>query len=132
MAKCCKPAPPDPIVGFITRGKGVSVHRKTCKNIAEMKAKSPERIVPTQWGEIAADMRYPIDIFVLSTERQGILRDISDIFLREKISVSGVQTQNSKGYARMTFTAEIASVASLNKAQNMICEVQGVLEVKRR
>jgi GTP pyrophosphokinase len=131
LAKCCKPAPPDEIVGFITRGKGVSIHRADCKNFVEMRTKAPERVIQTAWGKPESATVYPVDIFVLAGDRQGLLRDISDIFLREKINVIGVSTQSVKGQARMAFTAEIASTAQLQKALNVIREVSGVLEAKR-
>ena len=131
LAKCCKPAPPDPIVGFVTRGKGVSIHRASCKNFAEMRAKAPERVIVTEWGRTMADTVYPVDIFVLAGDRQGLLRDISEIFSREKINVIGVNTQSAKGQARMTFTAEIGATAQLHKALAAITEVTGVQEARR-
>lgn len=131
MAKCCKPAPPDPIVGFVTRGKGVSIHRKNCKNFLEMEKKAPERVIQTAWGSQEPDTVYPVDIYVLANDRQGLLRDVSDIFMREKINVIGVHTQSHKGQARMSFTAEIASTDNLGKALQMIQEINGVVEVKR-
>ena len=131
LAKCCKPAPPDPIVGFVTRGKGVSIHRLSCKNFAEMRSKAPERVIQTEWGQGVIETVYPVDIFVLSGDRQGLLRDISDAFLREKINVTGVNTQSTKGQARMLFTAEIGSTAQLQKALSAIAEVPGVLEARR-
>lgn len=131
LAKCCKPAPPDAIVGFVTRGKGVSIHRDNCKNFVEMRSKAPERVIQTTWGGPEVATVYPVDIFVLAGDRQGLLRDISDIFLREKINVIGVSSQSSKGQARMAFTAEIASTAQLQKALAVIREVNGVLDAKR-
>lgn len=131
MASCCKPAPPDPIVGFITRGKGISIHRASCKNLSQMLLRAPERMVQTTWGESGTDTVYPVDVFVLAQDRQGLLRDISDIFLREKINVIGVSTRSSKGQAVMSFTGEISSTAQLQRAMKVIGEVQGVLEVKR-
>jgi GTP pyrophosphokinase len=131
LAKCCRPAPPDPIVGFVTRGKGVSIHRVSCKNFAQMRSRTPERVIQTAWGNAESETVYPVDIFVLASDRQGLLRDISDIFLREKINVIGVSTQSSKGQARMAFTAEIRSTAQLMKALTVIREVNGVLEAKR-
>uniref|UniRef100_UPI000473589A RelA/SpoT family protein n=1 Tax=Herminiimonas sp. CN TaxID=1349818 RepID=UPI000473589A len=90
LAKCCRPAPPDDIVGFVTRGNGVSIHRANCKNFTEMRAQAPERIIQTAWGDAGLDTVYPVDIFVLASDRQGLLRDISEIFSREKINVIGV------------------------------------------
>jgi GTP pyrophosphokinase len=132
LAKCCKPAPPDGIVGFVTRGKGVSIHRATCKNFAEMRAKAPERVIHTEWGRTGQDTVYPVDLFILAGDRQGLLRDISEVFSREKINVIGVNTQSAKGQARMTFTAEIGSTAQLQKALAAITEVSGVQEARRQ
>jgi GTP pyrophosphokinase len=132
LARCCKPAPPDDIVGFVTRGKGVSIHRANCKNLAQMKAKAPERLIHTEWGNLGKETVYPVDIFVQAVDRQGLLRDISDVFLREKINVTGVSTQSAKGQARMEFTAEIGSTAQLQKALSVIREVKGVEEARRQ
>ncbi|HBZ05509.1 MAG TPA: GTP pyrophosphokinase [Massilia sp.] len=132
LARCCKPAPPDPIVGFVTRGKGVSIHRLTCKNFAEMRAKAPERVIQTEWGAALSDTVYPVDIFILAGDRQGLLRDISEVFSREKINVTGVNTQSAKGQARMVFTAEIGSTSQLQKALAAIAEVSGVQEARRQ
>lgn len=132
LARCCKPAPPDPICGFVTKGKGVSIHRVRCKNFAEMRLRAPERVIETAWGSSDRETVYPIDIFILANDRQGLLRDVSDILLREKINVIGVSTQSVKGQARMGFTAEISSTAQLQKALGFIREISGVLEAGRR
>ena len=132
LARCCKPAPPDPIVGFVTRGKGVSIHRLSCKNFAEMRAKAPERVIQTEWGKAVTETVYPVDIFILAGDRQGLLRDISEVFSREKINVTGVNTQSTKGQARMVFTAEIGSTGQLQKALAAIAEVSGVQEARRQ
>ncbi len=131
LAKCCKPAPPDQIVGFITHGRGVSIHRASCKNFSEMRSRSPEREIPTTWGQAEQETVYPVDIRVLALDRQGLLRDISEVFSRDKINVIGVNTQSSKGMARMSFTAEIGSTSQLQKALNAISEVQGVRQAHR-
>jgi GTP pyrophosphokinase len=132
LAKCCKPAPPDEIVGFITRGKGVSIHRANCKNLAQMRMKAHERVIQTNWGEPGRDTVYPVDIFILAMDRQGLLRDISEVLSREKINVIGVSTQSLKGQARMSFTAEISSTQQLQKALGVIREVNGVMQAERQ
>lgn len=132
FARCCKPAPPDDIVGFITRGKGVSIHRANCKNLAQMRKNASERVVPTTWGESSKETVYPVDIFILASDRQGLLRDISEIFSREKINVISVSTQSAKGQARMSFTAEISSTGQLQKALMIIRDVVGVIETSRQ
>jgi GTP pyrophosphokinase len=97
-----------------------------------MRAKAPERVIDTDWGHAAADTVYPVDVFILAGDRQGLLRDISEVFSREKINVIGVNTQSSKGQAHMVFTAEIGSTAQLQKALAAIAEVAGVLQARRR
>ncbi|WP_028312864.1 RelA/SpoT family protein [Derxia gummosa] len=132
LAKCCKPAPPDAIGGFVTRGKGVSIHRHDCANFLAMAERHPERVIETQWGSAPVDTVFPVDVFVLASDRQGLLRDISDVFARERINVIGVNTQSSREQARMQFTAEIADSSALNKALNLIRDVPGVIEARRK
>lgn len=130
LAKCCKPAPPDPIVGFVTRGKGVSIHRADCTNFASMRERNPERVIDTAWGA-RPDAVYPVDVLVHATDRQGLLRDISEVFSREKINVVGVNTESKKGEARMRFTAEVSDAHQLERALAGMRAVSGV-EVARR
>ncbi len=134
LAKCCKPAPPDAIGGFVTRGKGVSIHREDCSNFREMAARSPERVIDVQWGRPRADGAavYPVDVSVEAADRQGLLRDISEVFAKEKMNVIGVQTQSVKGSAFMTFTVEITDSTRLNKVLSLVREVGGVRSVRRR
>ena len=134
LAKCCKPAPPDSIRGFVTRGKGVSIHREDCSNFREMSSKSPERVIEVDWGIPKGDGAsvYPVDVGVEASDRQGLLRDISEVFAKEKMNVIGVQTQSVKGTAWMTFTVEVADSGRLNKVLGLVAEVQGVRRAKRR
>ena len=134
LAKCCKPAPPDPIAGFVTRGRGVAIHRTDCSNLATMRARDPERMIDVAWGDAAdrSEAVYPVDVQVVAQDRQGLLRDISEVFSREKINVVGVQTESRKGIARMGFTAEVGDARQLAKALLAIGEVEGVSEARRR
>ena len=90
MGKCCKPMPPDAITGFVTRGKGISIHRVECVNYRNMAARNPERVIGAEWGEQAGAI-YPVDLVVDAADRQGLLRDISDVLSREKINVTAVK-----------------------------------------
>jgi len=134
LAKCCKPAPPDAIAGFVTRGKGVSVHRRDCSNFRELAARNGERVIEVEWGAPKADGAavYPVDVAVEAADRQGLLRDISEVFAKEKMNVIGVQTQSVKGTAWMTFTVEVADSGRLNKVLGLVAEVGGVRWAKRR
>jgi len=134
LAKCCKPAPPDAIGGFVTRGKGVSIHRTDCSNFRELAARAGERVIEVEWGRPKSEGAavYPVDVGVEAADRQGLLRDISEVFAKEKMNVIGVQTQSLKGTAWMTFTVEIADSGRLNKVLGLVAEVQGVRWAKRR
>ncbi|WP_027995934.1 RelA/SpoT family protein [Simplicispira psychrophila] len=135
LAKCCKPAPPDTIGGFVTRGKGVSVHRTDCSNFRELAARTPERLIDVEWGtpkSTTGAAVYPVDVAVEASDRQGLLRDISEVFAKEKMNVIGVQTQSVKGTAWMTFTVEVISSAKLNKVLGIVATVKGVRWARRR
>ena len=136
LAKCCRPAPPDDIRGFVTRGKGVSVHRADCRNFREMSARNEERVIDVAWGLPKATQLsstvYPVDVAVEASDRQGLLRDISDVCAREKTNVIGVQTQSVKGTAWMTFTVEVTDSGRLNKVLAIVAGVQGVRSARRR
>ncbi|RUR69899.1 RelA/SpoT family protein [Variovorax guangxiensis] len=135
LAKCCKPAPPDAIRGFVTRGHGVSVHRSDCSNFRTMAAKDGERVIDVEWGVAKKGTDapvYAVDVAVEAADRQGLLRDISDVFAREKMNVIGVQTQSIKGTAWMTFTVEIADAARLTQVLGLVTAVIGVRSARRR
>lgn len=130
LARCCKPAPPDDIQGFITRGKGISVHRTDCPNFANLAALHPERVIETGWGTQTTGV-FATDIIVDAYDRQGLLRDISEIFTREKLNVVGVNTQSKQGKAHMSFTVEIINLQYLQRTLTLIHEVDGVVGVRR-
>jgi GTP pyrophosphokinase len=134
LAKCCKPAPPDLIGGFVTRGKGVSIHRRDCSNFRELAARNQERVIEVEWGAASGDggSVYPVDVSIEAGDRQGLLRDISEVFAKEKMNVIGVQTQSVKGSAWMTFTIEVSDSARLSKVLGIVADVPGVCWAKRR
>jgi GTP pyrophosphokinase len=134
LARCCKPAPPDAIGGFVTRGKGVSIHRIDCANFREMAVRTPERVIEVEWGAPRKDEAavYPVDVAIEAADRQGLLRDISEVFAKEKMNVIGVQTQTVKGTAWMTFTVEIADSQRLAKVLTIVGDVNGVRSARRR
>ncbi|HRW71710.1 MAG TPA: bifunctional (p)ppGpp synthetase/guanosine-3',5'-bis(diphosphate) 3'-pyrophosphohydrolase [Ottowia sp.] len=133
-ARCCKPAPPDDIVGYVTRGRGVSVHRADCSSLRELAAREPERVIEVDWSEAARRQghAYPVDVAVEATDRQGLLRDISDVFAREHMNVIGVQTQSTRGVAWMTFTVEVSDSTRLAQVLLAVREVPGVRVARRK
>jgi len=135
LARCCKPAPPDAISGFVTRGKGVSIHRQDCSNFRELTLRNPERVIDVRWGEAPQGREaavYPVDVAVEALDRQGLLRDISEVFAKQKMNVIGVQTQSVKGMAWMTFTVEVSDAALLARVLHDVKAVKGVRNARRR
>jgi GTP pyrophosphokinase len=131
LARCCKPAPPDPIVGFVTRGKGISIHRQSCSNVARMRERQQERLITADWGA-PRDEVFAVDVVVDAMDRQGLLRDISEVFSREKINVTAVNTLTRNLQARMAFTLEVRGLADLKRALALVQDVPGVLSAARR
>ncbi len=131
LARCCKPAPPDAIVGFVTRGKGVTIHRTACPNVARIRAAQPERLIEADWGAARDDV-FPVDVVIEAMDRQGLLRDISEIFSREKINVTAAKTLTRNLQSRMAFTIEVRSVDAVKRALLEVRGVKGVLSAVRR
>ncbi|KAG0162893.1 hypothetical protein DFQ30_001100 [Apophysomyces sp. BC1015] len=136
LTKCCRPAPPDEIAGFVTRGKGVSIHRSDCASFLRMAARAPERVLPTSWSSDVLSGRgqsvYPIDLSVEAIDRQGLLRDITEVFAREKINLVGVKTQTRRNVAHMQFTVEVSNSVQVQRAATLLGEVQDVVRASRR
>ena len=131
LARCCKPAPPDPIVGFVTRGRGISIHRQSCSNVQRMRERQPERLMTADWGA-PRDEVFPVDVIVEAMDRQGLLRDVSEVFSREKINVTAVNTLSRNLQARMAFTLEVRGLPDLKRALALVRDVPGVLSATRR
>lgn len=130
LGRCCKPVPPDAIAGFVTRGRGVSVHRVECANFRNMAARNPERVIEATWGG-KPDKIYACDLRVEAADRQGLLRDISDVLSKERVNVTAVNTQTKAGIARMAFTVELGSTEQLQRILAVLGEVAGVSSVRR-
>ncbi len=138
LARCCRPAPPDAIGGYVTRGKGVAIHRMGCSNFHHMAERAPERVIAVAWGQVPAgrDAAYPVDVTVEAADRSGLLRDISEVFVKEKMNVTGVHTQSVKdmagGTAYMTFTVEVSDASRLTAVLRQVTQVPGVRHARRR
>jgi len=136
LARCCRPAPPDPISGFVTRGKGMSIHRSDCATFRRMAERAPERVLQTTWSADVLGGRgasvYPVDLMIEASDRQGLLRDISEVFAREKMNVVGVKTQSRRNAAFMQFTVEVSNAAQVQRACTLLGEVAGVVRAGRK
>ena len=131
LARCCRPAPPDEIVGYVTRGKGVSIHRASCSNLKSLLKRAPERVVDVAWGT-QSDAVYPVELLVLAQDRAGLLRDISEVYVREKLNVVGVNSSSAGGEARMHFTVEIRNAQDVSRVLAAVREVKDVFSARRR
>src|SRR5258706_530157 len=127
LAKCCKPVPPDPIRGFVTRGKGVSVHREDCPSLKRLAERQPERLIDAEWGQGAGT--YAVDMLVTATDRRGLLRDIGDALARERINVTATRTQTRDELAFMRFTVDVTDLGQLKRAFAVVRELRVVIRV---
>jgi GTP pyrophosphokinase len=129
LARCCKPVPPDPVRGFVTQGKGVSVHREDCASFRRLAERNPERVLDAAWGD--GEGSYTVEMAVTATDRRGLLRDIGDALAREKINVTAVRTQSRDDLAFMRFTFDVSDLAQLKRAFALVRELKGVIRVGR-
>jgi GTP pyrophosphokinase len=133
MARCCNPIPGEPIVGFITRAQGVTVHRRDCANALREREEQHERLIEVSWGT-QPGQTYPVEIEILAVERTGLLRDITALLANEKVNVTAVNTLSDKDahVARMRLTLEIPDLETLSRILALIDRVPNVTEVRRR
>ncbi len=135
LARCCRPIPPDEIVGFVTRGRGVSVHRVGCVNAIALAGREPERLIEVGWGGdegATPGASYPVDLIVLALDRKALLRDVTEVFAREKLNVTAVSTLSQRDQAHMQFTVEVPDGAALRRTLAQLQEVKGVMAARRK
>ena len=132
-ARCCKPVPNDPIVGYITRGRGVTIHRQDCGNVLRLQGDDRDRLIEVEWGTAGED-GYQVDIAIEAYDRSGLLRDITAELANEKINLVGVNTLTDKqdGMARMSLTLEIADISQLSRVLAKIAQLPNVVEARRK
>ncbi|HKB83575.1 MAG TPA: bifunctional (p)ppGpp synthetase/guanosine-3',5'-bis(diphosphate) 3'-pyrophosphohydrolase [Burkholderiales bacterium] len=128
LARCCKPAPPDRIVGFVTRGRGVTVHRADCHNVARL---PQERLIAADWGKTSAS-KFPVDIEVIAGSHPVLMRDILDIFTREKVRVTSSASHSQDLSAKMTFTLEVDGLPQLTRLLASVRDISGVESARRK
>ncbi|MBB3140001.1 GTP diphosphokinase [Halomonas organivorans] len=132
MANCCHPVPGESIVGFITQGRGVTVHREDCPNILQLRLDEPQRVIEVEWGE-RARTQYPVDIEIQAWDRSGLLRDVTAVLSHEKVNVLSVNTltDTDDGIARMQITLEVDGLETLGRLFSRIQQLPNVIEVRR-
>ncbi|MBB3191064.1 GTP diphosphokinase [Halomonas cerina] len=132
MANCCHPVPGEPIVGFITQGRGVTVHRQDCPNILQLRMEEPQRIIEVEWGE-RSRTQYPVEIEIQAWDRSGLLRDVTGVLSNEKVNVLAVNTltDTDDGIARLAITLEVDGLETLGRLFSRIQQLPNVIEVRR-
>jgi GTP pyrophosphokinase len=133
FARCCRPVPPEPIVGYITQGRGVSIHRQDCGNFLGLNKRSPERVLETNWGE-SDKGSYPVDITLHAFDRSGLIRDITAILADEDANVLDLKSHTDKESMQviMTLNLEIRDLPTLSTAITRLEQLPNVVSVRRK
>ena len=140
LARCCRPVPPDAIAGFVTQGRGVSIHRRSCKTFRGLLERAPERVIQTAWTASAADSVsnqeqkrvFPADLVVAGLDRPELMRELFEILTRQGVHVIDLRKSAKKGLAQILLTIEVKDSEVLRLVQNSLEEVKGVTQVRRR
>ncbi|MFQ8664940.1 RelA/SpoT family protein [Anaerostipes caccae] len=135
FSKCCNPVPGDEIVGFVTRGRGVSIHRTDCVNLLSMSETDRSRLIEAEWqeGSEGSGQTYTTEISIYANNRKGMLADVSKVFLELDIDILTMNVSNSKkGRATLSMSFDINGVAQLNQVIARIRNIEGVVDIERK
>jgi GTP pyrophosphokinase len=132
-ARCCKPVPPEAIAGYITVGRGVSIHAQSCANLARLSLKSPARVLAVAWGKMGSN-EFPVEIEVQAFDRRGLVRDVSAALADDKISIQGMNTVTDKrdNVAHMFFKISISGLPQLSQVLTRIAQLPNVISARRK
>ena len=132
FSKCCNPVPPEAIAGFITRGRGVSIHRQDCMNLKRLTETEADRLIDVSWGDIGADL-YPIKLGVDAYDRRGLLRDITTVLASAEINVAAIESRPKRGQeiVHIALRVEVADLAQLSHAMDLLHRAKGIVDVRR-
>jgi GTP pyrophosphokinase len=133
FARCCRPLPPEPIAGYITQGRGVSIHRANCNNLLRLQSDHPERLMAVDWGQ-RDRASYPVEIQVEAWDRTGLIRDISAALADEKIDINAMttRTERSTHVATIDITVGIGSLEQLSRLMHRISRLSNISSVRRK
>lgn len=132
IANCCKPVPGEPIVGYVTQGRGVSIHREDCAQLLNLEKTEPERLISVNWGGEPSDT-YPVDVAIHAYDRPGLLRDVTALLANENVNVLAVNTQSNRSdsTAAMRLTIEVSSIEWLGRLLARITQLPNIIDAKR-
>ena len=140
LARCCRPVPPDAIAGFVTQGRGVSIHRRSCKTFRGLLERAPERVIQTAWNDSGIETAarndpkrvFPADLAVTGLDRPELMRELFEILTRQGVHVIDLRKSSKRGLAQILLTVEIKDSEALRLIQNALEDVKGVTQVRRR
>ena len=140
LARCCRPVPPDAIAGFVTQGRGISIHRRSCKTFRGLLERAPERVIQTAWTSVGENTVvndgqkrvFPADLVVTGLDRPELMRELFEILTRQGVHVIDLRKSAKKGLAQILLTVEVKDSEVLRIVQNSLEEVKGVTQVRRR
>jgi GTP pyrophosphokinase len=132
-AGCCKPLPPDPIVGYITRGRGVTVHRRDCRNVLRLGSAERARLIDVSWAS-RLESTYPVDVLISAYDRQGLLRDITTVVANERVNVLSLNTQTDPATqtAQIRLALQVTDLAQLSRVMDRLSQLRNVVDVQRQ
>jgi GTP pyrophosphokinase len=132
-ARCCNPVPPEPVTGYVTVGRGITLHRPGCRNLARLAARAPERLLQVGWGN-AAGRRFPVDIVVRAMDRRGLLRDITTMVAEERIDIERLASQGNaaQGSADLTLRVGVGGLEQLTRLLSRLSAMPGIISARRR
>lgn len=133
IAKCCQPIPGDDIIGFITQGRGISIHKSSCVQLQGLIKKNPERVVSAQWGEEATANGFTVTIKVVASDYSGLLRDVTTVIANEKLNVIGVRshTDRQKDLSIIDIDLMLVNIDALNRVLTNLNDIKQVRSAAR-
>lgn len=133
IARCCQPIPGDTIQGFITQGRGISIHSQDCEQLEELRSRAPERIIDAVWGDNQVGAGYSLTIRVIASDRGGLLRDITTVLANDKVNVLGMRSHSEikEQTATMDIEVEIYNLDTLSRVLSKISQLPSILEARR-
>jgi GTP pyrophosphokinase len=132
-ARCCTPVPPEPVTGYVTVGRGITLHRAGCRNLRRLAERAPERLLQVDWGK-AAGGRYPVEIVVRAMDRRGLLRDITTMVAEEHIDIERLDSQgdSAQGSADLSMRVAVGGLPELTRLLARLAAMPGIISARRR
>jgi GTP pyrophosphokinase len=132
-ARCCNPIPPESVTGYVTVGRGVTIHRSGCSSLARLAARAPERLLQVEWGKSGV-ARFPVDVVIHAMDRHGLVRDISTLLADEKINIERMTTRTdaAEGSADLSLRLSVPGLHELSRLLARLAALRGVISARRR